>query len=292
MIKNKSYQKTIVFLHIPKAAGNTVSNIAERNFSPKSILKLYKARKDGFSLDYLQKKTPSEQQEIKLIEGHFGFGIDQLIPQQCIYLTFLRNPISRFISAYHYIYRKEDHENHQVLASNNLSLDDYVRSGLVEEKSLDNVHVRFLSGEKGNINQTQPLPLSALEVAKRNLEKHCLLPGIVEDFDKSIFLLKKLLGWENIYYAALNRKPKKNNQENNLSEETLSLIQKYNELDLELYHYGKELLDRLFIQQGREFEEQLEQFKVKNKTWVGRLSYIKATTTTRLRKEFHKKIGV
>src|SRR5690606_35587137 len=66
----------------------------------------------------------------QLIQGHTNFGIHQYLSQPCTYITFLRHPVSRVVSHYHYVQRQPD--NYLYERVKGLSLKDYITSGVTE----------------------------------------------------------------------------------------------------------------------------------------------------------------
>jgi len=80
-----------------------------------------------------------------------------------------------------------------------------------------------------------------LEQAKYNLNKFFIAVGITEKFDESLILFKERLKWKRYpVYLKLRRTPNKPSL-NEISKETLQIIEKYNELDIELYEFAKRM---------------------------------------------------
>ena len=75
------------------------------------------------------------------------------------YITFLRDPVERLISHYHYVLRRPKHYLYEQVVKDGLSLSDYVTSDISPE--LSNHQVRMISGREDG-----ELGLSDLEQAK------------------------------------------------------------------------------------------------------------------------------
>jgi hypothetical protein len=110
-----------------------------------------------------------------------------------------------------------------------------------------------------------------LEKAKQNLRNHFAVVGITEDFDRMLMLLKKKFDWRNILYVkkrvTQNRpKPKQ------IDPETRRIIEAYNEIDLNLYQYAKQLLEEQISVQDSSFFEELKQFQKLNNSSYGKLN--------------------
>lgn len=270
-------EQSVIFLHIPKTAGSTISSIIERSYPQKAISSQYQ-------IDRIRefKNIPeSQRKQFQLIRGHFFFGIHQLLPQPCTYFTFLRDPVERVISDYYYIRRHENHPFHQTVISQQMSLEDLIIRG---EYHPDNCQTRYLSGIGKMIVPHGQSTQEMLELAKKNIREHFSMVGLVEDFDKSLLLLQKIFGWKNIFYIIRN-KTKERLLKEKISQETLSIIQKYNKLDLELYDYAKQLFQELVACQGSSFEKEVEEFKSTNMSAYGKISAISSLAMIRIRKK-------
>ena len=83
----------LYFLHIPKTAGTTFISIIDEHFDYESIF-------PGQRWDQLLPKLPINFSKYRLVRGHFGYGIRQLLPKKPVYITMLRNPIE-MVPSYH-----------------------------------------------------------------------------------------------------------------------------------------------------------------------------------------------
>lgn len=110
------------FLHIPKTAGTTFKSILQQAFDPGQVChadNLWELRKiDKF---YLREQT--------LFMGHYGYGLEKILKRKLIYLTFLRDPVKRFVSHYHHIRRQSWHPFHQYTST----LESFVDNPVIQE---------------------------------------------------------------------------------------------------------------------------------------------------------------
>jgi len=98
---NEPATNTLVFLHLQKCAGTTLHVI---------IGEQYRKMYGDEALDFLQLHWwPFERQlkNVLVYKGHFVFGQEErmLLPATELprtYITILRNPVDRVLSAYHY----------------------------------------------------------------------------------------------------------------------------------------------------------------------------------------------
>jgi hypothetical protein len=260
---NVMEKEVVIFLHIPKTAGTTLRYIIQYQYKPPAIYELYgPSATHSQRLEKLQRLSEAKKAEIKIVNAHLGFGLHEFLPQPCTYITFLRNPVERVVSMYYYFQRTG---NNYV---QNLTLKDFIQT---YGGARDNM-TKYLSGEKLKIQLTDPnneinyqCSTESLEIAKSNLKKHFKVIGLAERFDESLILLKKRLGWQLPLYDK-NNVSKKRPSTKEVSKDTLNLIEKFNEFDIQLYEYAKELFEELINQQGSSFKREIEKFKETNES--------------------------
>lgn len=228
----------LFFLHVPKCAGTTFKDVLYAN---------YKTRKtawiDGKFHEESTKKLISLPRGVrnnyKCIMGHFKYGLHTHFEGDFSYSTMLRDPIERVISLYYHIKRAEFHIVKENYDFRKISLLDFVLSDMSPE--IDNCQTVYISGLATN-------ETSALETAKNNLINHFPIVGTSENlrFSTALFLnyyqLKtpKFLPSRNV-----GVRPKKERIEN--FEEIETIIRSRNALDLELYKFANEELEKKII---------------------------------------------
>ncbi|TPE68330.1 hypothetical protein AMD02_014015 [Halalkalibacterium halodurans] len=168
-----------------------------------------------------QEIAEEEKRKLKAVCGHHSYGIHQLFPQPSKYITMLREPVDRVISSYYFL---RDFKGYEYVKE--MTLEQFVQT----HPEAQNLQTFLLSGLP---------PEKSLKKAKENL-KNCKVVGLTERFDESVFLIKQELQWTNLGYKRLNVTQKRLiKQELPLS--TICLIEKYNQLDIELYKLAKQL---------------------------------------------------
>ncbi|MUL39304.1 sulfotransferase family 2 domain-containing protein [Gloeocapsopsis dulcis] len=261
--QDSNQEKSIIFLHIPKASGSTLHNIIERQYSSKVIYSI-----DGLNvIDSTNKfkNLPEEQrQRIKVLKGHMSFGLHEYLPQPSTYITMLRDPVDRVISHYYYVIRNPQHRLHKQVKDNKITLQEYVSNGITTE--VNNSQTRILAAVNKSKVGFDEITGKALEKAKQNLETHFSVIGITEKFDETLILLKKIFDWKTPFYVrenvTKNRQPKEN-----IPQETLEIIQRYNQLDIQLYQYAQHQLKQQISQYSGNFERELTAFKLMNQQY-------------------------
>jgi hypothetical protein len=260
--------KTVIFLHIPKTAGSTLLRIIERQYDPSEIYSLY-LRQDFQAFDSL---AEAQKEEIRIYRGHVIFGWDQCLPQPATYFTILRDPVERAISNYYFTRTYDDHHHYDLIHSQNLSLAAYLESK--EELMMDNGQTRMLSGGYYTMDYGE-LSREALEAAKANLRDNIEVVGLTGRFDETLLLLKKAFGWGNVFYARQNVVRKRPHRDQ-LSADTLAVIHKYNQLDMELYQFATTLFEEQVRKQGASFAEEVRSFRRANRllSWPIRVQWL------------------
>lgn len=231
-------------MHIPKTAGMSLQALVRRRYKKPGQLELV----------YDQEKVDSgfeDQDELKLVMGHFRYGYHKISKRPAKYFTFLRDPIEQVVSHYNYTF---DHpEKFKDLPKGITNILDFARCPYGY-----NLQTRFVSG----IDDLQKNGDKALDKALLHLEKFEIV-GLSEEFDLSLLMLGKKLKWNILFYEKKNygqtRKIGKYPSTSELKE--LREILKF---DLSLYESGK----KLFNSQKKsepELEKQLIGFKVRNR---------------------------
>lgn len=264
----------IFFMHIPKTAGTTLRQIIQQQYGEEHIFPAYigvGAATLPEHIDKLKSKLNQElykqvnqtdsplgqlltqslnqstnqsissplKPEIKLILGHVGFGLHEILGRELKYITFLRHPVDRVISWYYHQQRVKDAKYHQ--ESQYFSLRELITT--LQPIPTDNHQTRYLSGDwlQQQLGQTGvsygECDRSLLNRAKENLRQYFSVVGIQEDFDGSLALCKKVLQWQKIDYIPENIGKDKAK----LAQSEIDFIAKCNPWDLELYEYAKTL---------------------------------------------------
>ena len=265
--KLKSKQ-SLIFLHIPKTAGTTLHQIIEKQYESTSILKI--GINTQKCIDKFKNLPEKEREKFRVIKGHMAFGLHEFLPQPCTYITMLRDPIDRVISSYYYVLRAPVHYLHEYVTtttSRQMSLKDFVCSGICTD--LDNGQTRRLAGVSvGRLSGSQTVNFGEsstelLEKAKENLTNYFSVVGTLGKFDEFLLLAKQSFGWSNCYYARQNVTNKRPLKEQ-ISEDTLETIEKYNQLDIQLYKFVQDTFQQHIEKQPPHFDRELEKFRAVN----------------------------
>lgn len=241
-----------IFLHIPKTGGMTLINeILTRNY-PAEKLRLDIKGTDDYQA-FLA--TPMEEKEnLACVGGHMFFGVHESFVSPCRYVAFVRHPVDRIISNYYFTKRNQGHPRHAVVRT--MPLEQYVLTE--NDIELSNVQVRMLAGyPKGRLNETH------LSHAKANIEQHFTCVGITDQFDASLLLMAKLLGFKNINYTPWNISWNKRRLKRDRYENIKQAILNRNQQDIGLYNFCANLLEKQLAENHID-QATVENFKAQN----------------------------
>lgn len=231
----------IAFIHIEKTAGKAIKHQLRREFGLKHCdVKRWRKNADYFSgadLRRLLRVYP----KLCSIAGHSIKSYSDLKVDfpSLKYYTFLRDPIQRSIS--HYQYRVN-------LGTIKRPFEDWILN-----ESNHNWQVRTLAGAPD------------LDRAIRMIEHDISFVGLQERLDESLILMNRALNLKRPISIASERvNAAKNNciRDSIIADErNLKLLQKANQLDIELYRYAQTVI---YPRQLSEFGSALENVRRKN----------------------------
>ena len=282
--KNIGEDSVVIFVHIPKTAGTTLRHIIQSQFQPKNVFEFYhlktqppKVRK---GIEKYNNLSEAQKKAIKFVSGHVGFGLHEFLQKPCTYITVLRDPVERVVSYYYFLHRNQNN------IVKNKTLEEFIQTfgGVHNSMSC------YLSGvtlkaqlQDPNIDiKSEQFDRETLEKAKSNLKQHFKIVGFVDKFDETCILLKKILGWNFSSFYARKNVAKHRNYTKDISKDTLSLIKKFNELDIQLYDYAREIFEEMINQQGDAFAEELHNFKVANQSNINQFYFKLSSSYNRI----------
>lgn len=268
----KSERKTplVIFVHLPKTGGLTISFVLRCQYSDKACLSFYRMEQEH-KIKKIKRYTQAPN-SFKVIRGHIGYGIHRRLKEEkYIYFTILREPISRIVSDYffHKDCLSSNYECKRIsritqrIETNQMDLRTYVSE--FKFITLDNYQTRLIVGDTQGLKpEYGECPPEFLDIARRHLENQFAVVGVTERFDETLLVLQKVLGWEIPLYISQNvgksRTPKKV-----IEEDIIDTITKHNQLDIALYQYANERLDQLIAENFKFFKLHLFWFRFINR---------------------------
>lgn len=251
----KSSAPTVLFLHIPKAAGQTLGEFVYNQCREDEEREegVIKAGVAYLTYGFFKEETgvPHHVSELlkrtnlRAVIGHFQFGLHEHMTRPSTYITVLRNPIDRVASLYYY-----------AKLQNSQSLEEFATRPPFKE--VDNDQTRRISGVDPPIGGCTR---SMLDQARENLRRHFGVVGTAERFDETLILLKRKLGWNKEIISYPRNVNADRPKTRSLSQEAVDAVRKRNELDFELWEYASELLDEAISGEGPGFKTDLDRYK-------------------------------
>lgn len=215
-----------LFLHIPKTAGTTLLRLVERQYRRLPEAQVVRVYSQADIEAGLGGRRPG------VAIGHFRFGFHRTAGEGPFrYVAFLRDPVERVVSEYHYLRGLDDGLARRMRG---LSLSEFAAT-----PHGSNLQTKFVVGDARRVDVD---PDAALDEARRNLSEHFAAVGITERFDESIVCVADALGWRAVRYVPTNigrlrraaRAP---------SAEDIATIERHNRCDIELYRAMRDRLD-------------------------------------------------
>lgn len=220
----KSSKENIIFLHLPKNGGTTINGILDRFYESSKVFTVKWVGEEGNLNDFIQKE-PHEREKIKLLRGHFDFGMHKYFDSKAYYFAFLRKPEERIASFYYYVKRTKNNRLYNLVTENKMTFREFIE---YNDKDANNGQIRKLSG----LNSEEEVMLA---LAKKNINEYFPVVGIQEMFDESIIVLAHYFSWPLPYY----RKENVTRNKNELLEDDLDLLMQKNRGDTLLYNEMK-----------------------------------------------------
>jgi hypothetical protein len=232
MTRPADVEEAVIFLHVPKTAGTTLNRLIEWEYP---LFEIYSVDPVFFrwSASRLWQLPARRLKRTRMFKGHMVFGLHKILPQPATYITVLREPIERVISAFYFMRSYILHPLYWQLRRDNWTLEDFVRRSRRE-----NVQCKIIAGAE----YEKPCTAEICERAKENLVRYFDVVGLSERFEESLALMKLRFGWKLQRYSSFNvtrARPKKRD----LPQSTLDLIIERDSFDLALYECAAKLFE-------------------------------------------------
>jgi hypothetical protein len=234
-------EEAVIFLHLPKTAGTTLNRLIEWEYP---LFEMYSIDPVFFrwSSAHLWRLPARRLKRTRVFKGHMLFGLHKILPQPATYITVLREPIDRVISAFYFMRSYVLHPFYWKLRRENWTLEDFVR-----RSPRENVQSKIVAGA----DFYSPCTAQILEQAKENLFRYFSVVGLSERFEESLALMKLRFGWKLQRYSSFNVTRARPNKRD-LPQSLLDLIVEKNSFDIALYEYATRLFQDAVNKNARE----------------------------------------
>jgi len=245
----------IIHLHIPKTGGTTLRDIVNRQYSNESILTIPTI---GESKNIIETLSKDRINQLAIIQGHLKYGLHNNIDRSVKYFAIMREPVDRVLSSYYYVISQSGNPQNLSSAKKTMSIYEYINSGI--NPFLINGQTQLISGNTCSIDDPLIKSNKLFDTAKKNINNNFILTGTTERFIESILLFKKLLNWKAPYFSRANRTKNKPDY-SKVKSEIRNFIKEHNQLDIDLYNYVNQSIDKKIIEAGSDFGKNLKRFK-------------------------------
>jgi len=223
-------QESVIFIHVPKAAGTTLNRLIEWEYP---LLEIYSVDPYFFrwSSAHLWRLPKRRLKRFRVFKGHMMFGLHEILPQPATYITILRDPVDRVMFALYFMRGYKLHPLYWKCRRERWTLEDFIT-----RLRRDNVQCKFIAGAV----YEEPCTTEICERAKENLVRYFSVVGLLERFEESLALMKLRFGWMLKNYSSFNVTRTRPNKRD-LPKSTLDLIAERNRFDIELYQCAAKL---------------------------------------------------
>jgi Galactose-3-O-sulfotransferase len=240
-VGSEGTREAVIFLHLPKTAGTTLNRLIEWEYR---LSEMYSVDPVLFewSAAHLRKLPLARLSKTRMFKGHMLFGLHETLPQPSTYITVLRDPVERVLSAFYFMRSYRLHPLYWKLRREKWTIDEFV-----QRSTRDNVQCKIIAGADYHAPCTEAI----LEKASHHLSQYFSVVGLSERFEESLALMKLRFGWQLKSYSSFNvtrTRPKKGD----LSSTTLNLIMKKNRFDVALYQHAVTLFEAAVGKQAGE----------------------------------------
>jgi hypothetical protein len=244
-------REAVIFLHLPKTAGTTLNRLIEWEYK---LTEMYSVDPVLFewSAAHLRNLPESRLRRTRIFKGHMLFGLHEVLPQPSTYITVLRDPIERVLSAFFFMRTYKLHPLYWKFRQEKWTLEEFV-----QRSTRDNVQCKIIAGA----DYHSPCTQEVLEKAVNHLDNYFSVVGLSERFEESLALMKLRFGWQLNSYSSFNvtrSRPK----QGDLSGPTLELIRERNRFDVALYEHAS----RLFVSAVSKQKEEVTRIAAELKT--------------------------
>ena len=242
------------FLHIPKTAGSTFSNLLRRQYLGKGhfvFTGVDEADRARFAA-----LPEAKRNRVVLFTGHAPLVTGFKEADEATIITFLRDPLNRVKSFCQHVAEGKSPHLRGAFPPESFSLDAFLASGNGE---LSNLQTKMLingAQAESSVLIDRMSAAQARDTALENLYSRVYRFGLQDHFDESLMIFAEALGWSMPLYAALNKKNAGRMIE--FKPRHLERIVELNALDIEVYarareHFRATLLPQVDLEKLKKF---------------------------------------
>lgn len=225
----KGEKTKVIFLHIPKATGTSARIFFMDLFGKDNVSWLGV----DFSMEELLEGSASLLSN-KVVGGHFSYSLSKSIPgYNNLYVSVVREPISRVISLYRYIQRIESHHLHEEAQSKTML--EMIETCAEFRNHVSNFQVQYIS----DISSIRSKEATFMHAVK-NIESSLFYLSSLRNVTGLFQILQKRLapGTEELVYGSHNISPNPIEKDNLWNDkELMKKLKELNKEDIEFYKW-------------------------------------------------------
>lgn len=220
----------VVFTHIPKTSGTSFrKSLVEPNVPAELIYPYPGARRF-----LAQRRRPRA-----FIWGHVPYGVHVALGREVRYVTFLRDPIDRAVSFYHFA---KDSDPSEYVHPARADAEAYSLTDFFRLRRYQNWQARFVAGLPYHyIYPRIGSDAFDAEVGRRAVAhlRDDYVFGLQERHEESLELLERRLGWTRRTGVDRHKQTATRPRLSSLDSETVAALAEANHLDCELYRFAQ-----------------------------------------------------
>lgn len=181
---NLNNEEIVISNHIPKAGGTSIIRFFEKIHGTEFCYR-HEARdsKTNTHIPPIDDLSLDQRQKLKFLAGHFWYGKHRLFNKPYRYISVVRDPLEKIVSAYYF--NKQSGRPDLKKEAQALSLDDYIKKRL-KTTTFKSQQTKFICGSED------------LSIAESILEKEYLMVCTTPQLSQGIDYLARYFGQPNI----------------------------------------------------------------------------------------------
>jgi len=248
--------RTLLFIHMPKAAGTSFRDLLARRLSPAEVLSVGDPNTRSVAEELV------EADRYTFVHGHFSFAVANSFSRLPFLFTVLRDPIERAISAFYFMQQQSSQMEREAAAgmvspkyasdfikAREMTLPEFIRyEPALAAWHLGNVQVELLScpdiekRSRHHANDTIQISAKDVDLARARLAIFDAF-GLAERLPESINCLAHALKTRPFGEMAWCNKTRSRPTPADLDPSVMDELQRLTEYDKQLYEFAAELFE-------------------------------------------------
>lgn len=246
---------TTIFLHIHKTGGTTLSHALRWGTG---FARRHWTDPGDTNADSYRSLSGAERDKIGLLQGHFLYGVHEEVPGESAYISMLRNPVERIISAYYYTI-----ETFPGTYIRDMSLEAFgAGKSIHRQKNSQARRIAGLTPEKAEEMSDDEL----FERATQHVKEEFACLGVLERYDESLVLMRHALDWP-LYPLYVREKTTARPRGEEVPSSTRRALADTNAVDVRLYRWARKRLDEQIASHAPIVERDLQRFRRLNRLY-------------------------